>query len=458
MIAGVGWTASSCLGQDEPQPRKLTHAEASRLAQVPRNNANSEPVAMSVTFDGAKGGATGHVDWQRQLASVATTKEGTSQPAELIQAVPGLVATHQANAESDPAAPPETGWTVRASSANQNTEESNDNKQILDITLSAVLSLIQDDATDVSTLKQESVWLKQSNIDGAAVDVIRAPLSLGASDAQGGGGEAIFWVDRDATLRRLQLDPASTGLTSVDFLLKKSSVDKLEPVGVLGGAANDPRDLTESQVSTLSTLRQRNSDAAAEVNMELPVGDDQVIRARGYLDWRVPLVYLSLDAPGEENDGLLLALPGGAATKQMSVDGSLPPVAPPDDGWSHQDWSQRTESDSDTASALDAMLIKLLMLRSPEMDDYQSIKDNGAWLRQDILGKSKVDVVEFPFDPDAEEHKRGQAPYRYWIGENESLLRVEMNTQGFGLAHADIKGHQPPTLSLPQNVTTTLLP
>lgn len=457
MIAGVGWSASSCLGHDDPQPRGLTDSEAGRLAKVPVNNAASDPVAMSVTFDGANGGATGHVDWKHQLASVATTAEGTSQPEQLVQAVPGLTATHTADADSDPAAPPATGWTVRASSAGQESSDQDDDHQVLDITLSAVLSLVHDEAGNPATLKEKGSWLKEANIDGATVDVFQAPLDLGTAEKGQEGGEAIFWVDRDANLRRLQLDPANTGLTSIDFLLKKPSVDKLEPVGVLGGGTNDPRDLNEAEVNALSTLRQRNADAAAEVDMELPLGDDELIRARGYIDWRVPLVYLSLDAPGEDNDGLLLALPGGAATRQMSVDGSLPPVEAPDDDWSHQNWSQRTESDSESTSTLDAMLMKLLMLRSPEADDYQSIQDNGAWLRQDSLGDTKTNVVEFPFEHETEDHERGKAPYRYWIGEQDDLLRVEMNTQGFGLAHADLTKHEAPTLSLPQNVTATLL-
>lgn len=465
MLAGIGWTGTSCLrqhGQDEARP--LTDAEADRLAQVRLHNFESGPVAMSLRLpdEAGGGGLTGQVDWSQPLINVATSRAGESKPDGLIQAVPGLIASHDAISAADPAALPEQGWTVRRTRADS-AGTADARQTATDIVLSAVLTLSSMKAADPQRLRAKSKWLRQASIDGATVDVFRAPLMLDtvlldqAADKAAGKSdvpEAVFWVDRDGALRRLQLDPAGTGLATADFLLEQRDVASVEPISLLGGHPNDPRELNDDEAASLAGLRQRNSLTGATVDIELPVGDDEMIRAEGYLDWRVPMVYLAVDAPGKENDGLMCAMAAGAATRAGKVDG-LPPQTPPTDGWATQAWSDRV--DGDKASDLDTLLFKLMVMASPAPDDLEAVKKDAAWLREDAIGKTDTAVLEFPIAGDKQADKPGMAPFRYWVDtSDQSLRRVELRTDGLGMAHADLAPQEPPAIQIPGEVVSAL--
>lgn len=474
LIAGVGWSATSCLRQGGDDARAVTTAEAKRLAQVKANNAKADPAAMAVNFsDGAHGGKfTGQVDWKQPLINGVTTPNGKSDPDSLVQAAPGLVASHTAKKSADTAKLPDKGWTVRKAASTKESKQSasakaHTDKHTMDIVLSAVMSLRSSAAGDSDILKAKASWVKDAAIDGAAVDVFRAPLLLDAQQnqsdtasqsgkaSQAAAPEAIFWVDHHAKLRRVQFDPAGTGMTTVDFLLDKTKVDKPQPIDLLGGHANSPRDLSGSEVKTLSQLRQHNATTAAAVDLELPVGNDEMLRAHGYLDWQVPMVYLNVDAPGKKNDGLLLALPQGAATRTAKASTDMPPSSPPADGWRAQQWSDRVEDDR--ASDLDTLLFKLMVMQSPTADDSDTVKKTGSWLRKDSMDDTGTNVFELPVGGDPKADKPGQAPFRYWIdNDDKSLRRVELRTDGLGMAHADLNKTTQPQWNIPYEVTAAL--
>lgn len=265
--------------------------------------------------------------------------------------------------------------------------------------------------------------------------------------------EAVFWVDRDARLRRIQIDPGGHGLATVDLLLDQTDVPAISPADVLGGPANDPRDLTESEVDRLASLRSDNASRGARVDVALPVDDDAVIRARGHLNWQTATVYLAVDAPGKDEDGLLYILPAGAATLKMPVDG-MPPETPPQEGWTTQRWDERI--DAGETGDLDTLLYKLLVMANLQPDSAEDVAETSRWLREDTLNGTVVDVMEFPTAGDPETEP-GEAPFRYWIGRDDGHLdRIELRTAGLGMAHLDLETIEPPTLNIPYGVVGSL--
>lgn len=474
LIVGVGWAGARCLPEQGDESRQLTADEAGRLSQVRTTLAQADPVAVKLTLpeDAGGGGFDGHVDWSAPLVHGATTAAGTSKPDGLVQAVPGLIAAREGEADPNPKEIPEDGWSVRRMQPEVD-EKADPAQTAVDIVLSALLSLPSEQKADPAGLREHGAWLREASVDGAAVDVVQAPLLLDTAQlppkagqgaktsdpaeaaAEASVPEAVFWVDRDGLLRRVQFDPAGSGLATVDFLWERDDAAAPQPVDVLGGGDNEPRDVDDKEVEVLSELRHRNSFTGAEVDVVLPVADNEVIRAKGYVDWRRPMVYLSVDAPGKDNDGLLFVLPGGAATVTKEVDG-MPPDSPPQEGWKAQPWSDRV--DDGEASDFDMLLFKLLVLSSAAPDDQEVVADTASWLREDSVGGTETAVYEFPIAGDPETEEPGQAPFRYWLGaEDDVLYRVEMNTQNLGMAHADLKPQEePPAVEIPYGVMAEL--
>ncbi|MGH8877408.1 MAG: hypothetical protein ACRD0P_08720 [Stackebrandtia sp.] len=445
VIAGVGWTGASCLRQSPDDPRAMTTAEATRLSRVSLNNVDAGTVPFSAELPDSAGGGgiDGRVDWSQSLVHAALTKAGKSKPYGLVQAIPGLVAQRPGTTSAD-ADTPADGWTVRHISPSES-EPAEKDTGVIDIVMSAILTLRAETAADPAILKAKGSWLRQGVIDGATVDVFRAPLLLDAGAGASKGKkvpEAVFWVDDDSRLRRVQFDPGTKDLATVDFLLSQKDVKSVHPVDLLGGPPIEPRKVSKTEAETLAGLRQRNSMGGAEASIVLPVADGKVIRAEGYVDWRMPMAYLAVDAPGKKNDGLLFVLPSGAATLTSTVDGK-PPLTPQTSGWKAQEWSQRTEDGK--ASDLDTLLFKVLAMSNSQGDDTATVKDKAAWLRDDKLGGTAAEVFEFPISGDPDTDKPGQAPFRYWIGaKDDALHRIEMRTGELGMAHADLAPQSPP--------------
>lgn len=466
LIVGLGWTGASCLPERDDEPRQLTTDEAERLSDVRVRAASAPPVAVSLELpaEAGGGGFAGHLDWSRPMVHAGVVAAGDSQPDQLVQAVPGLIATREGEADADPDDVPEDDWTVRRMQP-EVSGEADPRQQAVDIVLSALLSLPSQTAADVTGLREHGSWTKEAAVDGVTVDVMRAPLLLDATSPSGDAAEAetaeeqpeaVFWVDRDGQLRRIQFDPAGVGMATVDFLWERDDAVHPLPVDVLGGADNDPREVDEAEVQMLAELRQRNSHTGAEVDLAVPVADDEVIRARGYVDWRIPLAYLSVDAPGEDNDGLLLALPGGAATYTDAVDG-MPDQQLPQEGWETQPWDDRVDEDDGGASHFDLLLFKLLTMSATAPDDHDEVSETSAWLREDAVGDAETAVFEFPSADDPDTDEPGQQPFRFWVGvEDDALHRVELNTDSLGMAHADLEPQEPPQLQLPPGVLEAL--
>lgn len=456
MAAALGWTGVSCMNRSPDQPRPVSQAEAERLAQVRVTGAEIGIAAMRLDLPESLGGAglDGYVDWNTPMVHATTRSDGT--PTGLVQAVPGLIAAHASTDITADEEPPADGWTVRRMQP-QDSPDADPGQAAIDILLSAMLALGSPTPADSAFLAENGVWLREATIDGADVDVIRAPLLLqpDANDADAGAQqpEAVFWVDGDSQLRRLQADPAGNGLATIDLMLDRPDPPALEPVDILGGAAVTPRDLSDDEAERLAGLRFANSGRAALIDLRLPVADDEILTAQGWVDWRSAVAYLAIDAPGDTDDGLLFALPSGVANIAADVDG-LPPTEPPQEGWTVQKWDERV--DSGQAGDLDTLVYKLLSMASLEADTTEDAAEAGTWLREDTVGDAKVDVVEFATagDPETE---AGAAPYRYWLDREESLLhRVQLRTNGFGMGQATLTIEEPPMLNVPYGVVTSL--
>lgn len=457
VIAGVGWTGASCLRQQADDPRPMTDAEAQRLSRVNVNNykAGAVPFTADLPDSAGGGGFDGQIDWSQPVMHAEVAKEGKSTPHTLVQAVPGLVASRKGTTRAD-APVPEDDWTVRHM-GQENRRGDDPQAATVDIIASAVLTLRSGRAADSQILKAKGSWLRQGVIDGATVDVFRAPLLLDAA-ASGDGQklpEAVFWVDGESRLRRIQFNPGATSLATVDFLLSKKDVAKVHPVDLLGGAPIDPRKVTKAEAENLAGLRQRNSLGGADAEITLPVADGKLIRAKGYVDWRAPMAYLAVDAPGKKNDGLLFVLPSGAATLRTEVDGK-PPLQPQANGWKAQAWSERSEDGK--PSDIDALLFKVLSMANPQIDNATVVKDKAAWLREDKLGSTATEVYEYPIPGDPDTDEPGQAAFRYWIGaKDDALHRIEMRTRKLGMAHVDLKPtDQPAAVVVPAPVAAGL--
>ena len=314
LAAALAWTGVSCMSRTPDQPRPVTAVEAGRLAQIRATGADMGTTAMRLELPESMGavGLDGYVDWTSPMVHATTRLDG--EPTGLIQAVPGLIAGHPATDVDAMTEPPADGWTVRRMQQSQSAD-ADPGQAAVDILLSAVLALGSSAPVDASFLTQTGVWLKEATVDGETVDVIRAPLLLqpGTDDTENAESpEAVFWVDRDSQLRRLQADPAGNGLATIDLLLDQPEVPRLEPVAVLGGPAVEPRDLSAEEAERIADLRSTTSGRAARIDLRLPVGDDEILTARGWVDWRSAVAYLAVDAPGDNEDGLLFALGSGS--------------------------------------------------------------------------------------------------------------------------------------------------
>ena len=455
LAGALGWTGVSCMSRSTDQPRPVTAAEADRLAQVRVTGTAAGTVAMRLDLPESLGGAglDGFIDWNTPMVHATTRVDG--EVTGLIQAVPGLIAGNLVTGIDASDDPPTDGWTIRRMQA-QDSPGTNPGLEAIDILLSVVLTLAAPNPADTEFLAENAVWLREASIDGAVVDVIRAPLLLQPVEDESLGTqapEAIFWVDRDAQLRRFQADPAGNGLATVDLMLDRHDTPSLEPVDVLGGAAIAPRDLSEDEATLLAGLRSANSARAARIDLRLPVGDNRILTAQGWVDWRSTVAYLAVDAPGEDDDFLMFALPSGVADIPAEVD-AMPPAQPPQEGWRVQSWSERV--DGGQSDDLDALVYKVLSMASLEADTTEEAAAAGTWLRDDAIDGTPVDVVEFATAGDPETDA-GAAPFRYWVDQDESILhRVQLRTGGFGMGHATLTIEEPPMLNVPYGIITTL--
>ncbi|GLZ78963.1 hypothetical protein Afil01_37700 [Actinorhabdospora filicis] len=470
ILGGFSYVGVGCMNKDGGASRTVTADEAARLSGVRQKNLAMGTVAVLARMPKELGETeiSGWVDWTQPLVYAAVKPSSQPTYTGLVQAVPGLVATRPGDHAADPATLPADGWSVRRTSVMESEQSPDPTTRALDIVLSAMMVLAADRPDDQRALQEKALWLEEGTIDGVPVDVFRAPLAVGpapdpsssASAAPAGAQpEAIMHVDREGRLRRLQVNPGGQGLATIDLLLEQRpdpAQARIPAIDLLGGPPVAPRKVTDAEATLLAGLRKENAGTVSTVDLTMPVADGEVLRAVGWVDWRRPLLYLTVDNPGEEQDGQMLVLPGGVGWRSAPVKGEAkrPPATPPAGGWRTQAWSERVDPNAG-AGDMDLLLFKLMSLVSGRADDTAVVKEHASWLREARLGKLRATTFELPMSGD-QAAPSGQAPFRYWVTNDKSLRRVEMRTRQYGLAHADLAPGTLGYLQIPSAVTAAL--
>ncbi len=446
-VAVAGWFAVSCSPGNSQAERPVSDEEAALLAGMRQKNHEAAPVAlrMSLPVEGETLTVDGYLDWQVPMA-YARVPDGAGGY-ELVQAVPGLIAT---SADDEPAFAevrvPEDGWTTRAMLSGAGTQL----ETTLDILVSSLFTLTAEAADDPAKLAEDAVWREEGIIDGEAVDSFRAPIMVetdeqaSESAAPEAAPEALYSLDGDGNLRRFQVNTGAENLSAVDFLREVSfDAAGLVPVDLLGGPQIAPEAVDEDLAGTIADLRAKNWSESAEVALSVPVGDDQVATGTGSVDWRTMTAYLHLsDANGQR---LLLARPGGFATLAVE-DGELPET-PPTEGWEIHELTD--EDVSSSFGAVESLVYRLLEMAAEESDDEDAIAEQAWLLRTDGTEDEPVSIVEFPVNGDAAAEP-GRSAYRYHVAD-ERLTEVEMMTY-YGVASADVDYEDYPMVPVPAAV------
>ncbi|MEU6857466.1 hypothetical protein AB0B28_01120 [Glycomyces sp. NPDC046736] len=425
-IALAGWFAVSC-GADRPgAERPVSEEEAALLAGMRHRNAGADPVAlrMSLPVDGEQVTVDAYLDWRAPML-YARVPDGEGH--RLVQAIPGLVASHADDelAFGDVTVP-EGDWTTRQMLSGAATPLDT----AFDILASSLFTLTADTADDPAVLAEKATWREEGVIDGEPVDSFRAPIMVEAEGQTGPTPEALYSLDEQGDLRRFQVNTGAESLSAADFLREaKFDATELVPIDVLGGPAIDPVPVDEDLAGTLAQVRAENWSQTAEVELAVPGEDGGVATAFGSVDWRTMTAYLHVtDAAGQR---LLLARPGGFAVREADSD-ELPEV-PPTEGW--ETHALTDEDASESFGSVETLAYRLLEMSAEEADDEAAILEQGTLLRVDGNDEEPVYVVEYPVAGDADA-AAGESAYRYHVG-GDRLREVEMMTY-FGVASAEV--------------------
>jgi hypothetical protein len=488
VTVSVGLGLTAVLGQEllpvgprsraEPV-RPLSAEEATRLARMRQLNWQDARAGVRATIgDGAEQvHVAGWVDWQHPAVYLARSGPTPGVVAELVQAVPGLVAARPVEPEPDPptpgpstqppivdpyplppADPPRAGWRLRAPGADGPAGEPADPGTV-DALATLLLTIAAEDA-DVAELlaDSEARWLRRDRTAGYEVDVLLGPaippsppppgpLAPGrAADTSlaAMGGAVQYWLDDQARLRRLEALLATDTPVRVD--LDRDDHTPTSVLAVLGGDRVTPRPVTGEEADRLAQLRQRNRAAAGgEVAMALPTEDGGTVTAAGWLDWQRMTAYLAV--AGSPDAGLLWADGTGVATRSRDEGGeALPPLpVPRDDHWQRSPWEGR--GDDRGGYDLDLLLNEVLSLSDWNADDPTQLRETAVWLRADSVDGTPVSVYEIPRSIESEsEVAPGEARLRYWVDDESGVLRrLEIRTRAGGFGWLDlVPGPVPP--------------
>ncbi|RRS01480.1 hypothetical protein [Glycomyces terrestris] len=442
-VAVAGWFAVSCSPGGSQAERPVSEEEAALLAGMRVKNLDAAPVAlrMSLPVDGETLTVEGYLDWQVPMV-YARVPDGAGGYG-LVQAVPGLIASRADDeAAFDEVRVPADGWTTRAmlSGAGSSLETT------LDILVSSLFTLTAEEADDPAQLAEDAVWREEGVIDGEAVDSFRAPIMVETEQrpAEGAAPEALYSLDGEGNLRRFQVNTGAESLSAADFL-REVAFDPagLVPIDLLGGPRLDPVAVDEDLAETIAHVRSENWTASSEVELTVPVGDDQVATGSGSVDWRTMTAYLHVsDASGQR---LLLARPGGFATL-AAEDGELPET-PPTEGWEVHRLGD--EDVAESFGAVESLVYRLLEMAAEEPEDEGQVAETASLLRTDGTADEPVYVVEFPVNGDAEAEP-GRSAYRYHLA-GERLAEVEMMTY-YGVASAEVSYEDYEMVAVPWEV------
>jgi hypothetical protein len=210
-------------------------------------------------------------------------------------------------------------------------------------------------------------------------------------------------------------------------------------------APPDPtRPLSVAEAERLASMRLHNwRDGTAALRATIGTGGAE-IDLSGWVDWRRPLVYLTVTGPGAAavtgpGTGLLQAVPGVVALRTApapAVTGTdpaattdppaptdppaatapaattspaatravdpqpLPPARPPGDGWRVR--RMAPGSGGGPTGSIDALLALLFTISSDRADAATALRDSPArWLRRDRTAGYEVDVLLGPAVPPA---------------------------------------------------------
>lgn len=436
-IATAGWFAISCEADRTGAERPVTDEEAAELASMRYRNHASAPVAVRMSFPvgGEEVVVDGFLDWGATLLYARMPDgEGGNR---LVQAVPGLVATHVDDAAFDQAHVPSSEWTSRQ----MLTEGAPANESVFDVLVSSLFTLSAESDDDPAYLAEQATWREDGVLDGEPVDTFRAPLMVESGEEPAASAEALYSLDGEGDIRRFQVNVGGSELATVDFLREVDfDASGLHPVDLLGGPAVAPSEVDGDLARTIAQVRSANWAKSAMVEMTVPVADGQVVSAHGSVDWRTMTAYLNV----EDTDGhrLLLARPGGFAS--IDTDSSDLPDVLPAEGWEAH--ALDAEDVAEHFGPVETLTYRLLEMSAEEDADAEEMVEQASQLRVDESGEETTHVVEFPVAGDAET-AIGESAFRYHITD-ERLSEVEMMT-AFGVASAELEYEDYPMVVIP---------
>lgn len=271
--------------------------------------------------------------------------------------------------------------------------------------------------------------------------------SLDPKSLEANGGAVGYWLDGGGALLRLET-VLGTGLPTV-LDLQRGQQQEFARSAVLGGADNNPTEITKAEAKVLSQLRQRNLKArGGAVTITMPVLPGALRVGKGWLDWQRRLVYLAVrDVDDESYDVLMHADRTGVAIRKTGK--RVPERAPlpaPTGKWEQAEWVALSTSGEITD--LDYLVYEALSLAANVPDDADHIREHGRRLRVDTLRGVPVGVFELPSAVEANV-PAGQARMRYWLDNAGVLQRLELRTATGGFAQLDLDlTERPPTMPM----------
>jgi hypothetical protein len=190
------------------------------------------------------------------------------------------------------------------------------------------------------------------------------------------------------------------------------------------------------------------------VTVAVPAGPKELISAKGWLDWRRGVLYLTVRnnaVPGPDDTwriddaGVTYRVPTGQPPALVPI---APPALPPPAAaaWHATSWADRTGPGG--ASDLDTLLRALLDQAAPVPDGRARLARTAARLRSDTVDGVPVTVYEIR-EPGHAGDPPGQAGMRYWIDGNGLLRRLELRTRTGAWGYATIRPGPVPSLPDP---------
>lgn len=446
--------------------RPVTAVEAARLAAVRRTDLRTghAGVRVAIGTGAAAVHLTGWVDWRYPLVYVNRIGATAGPDDGLLQAVPGVVAVHPGRyrppAGSPPVDPfpappvhaPATGWRVGPGVADP----------AVDTALSLLLGLRSaavDDAARIAAAGARFVGTDE--IEGVPVDMFDGPavLPAGTAPATGTGAAAFvqggrmrYWVDAHSRLLRAEMVVRPATLVRVDL----TPADRTVPIAIelLGGAPVTPTRPTAGQLAKLARMRSRDyASGGGEVTIAVPEGPNDLVSARGWLDWRNGAAYLTLRnnaVPGPDDiwrvdaGGVTYQVPTGQPPALAPL--APPALPPPSIAWQYIAWADRVGRDG--PDDLDTLLRTLLAQAAPGIDGRARLARTATRLRSDTVDGVPVTVYEIRAR-DETGVPAGLARMRYWVDGSGVLRRLEMRTAGGAYAYATVRPAAVPRLPDP---------